>query len=128
MDISKLYEEGAMSIAKDITENYLVVAGGEEETMLSLVMKKMMEMVTKSRKKSISKMAGTLREAQGKNRFLEQTQEGLRERIAGYQEAQEKQSDSALMKQMKEIRWSERQRWRYKRLRPSKTGEYQGGA
>ena len=35
--------------------------------------------------------------------FLEQTQEGLRERIAGYQEAQDKQSDSALMKQVKEM-------------------------
>ena len=69
MDIKKLYES-AMSIAKEVTKNYLVAAGGEDETMSSLVMKKMMEMVTKARKKSMSKMAGTLREAQGQNGFF----------------------------------------------------------
>ena len=83
MDIKKLHKS-AMSIAKDVTKNYLTAAGGEDETRFSLVMKKMMEMVIKARKKSISTMAGTLRDAQGKNRFLEQTHEGLKERIAGY--------------------------------------------
>ena len=100
MDIKKLHE-GAMWIAKDVTKNYLVAAGGEEETMFSLVMKKMMEMVTKARKQSTLKMAGTLREAHGKNRFLELTKKGLMDRITEYQDVQEKQSDSALMKQVK---------------------------
>ena len=103
MDITKLYES-AMSIAKEVTKNYLVAAGDEDETLFSLVMKKLMEMVAKARKKSIKTMAAALRETQGKNLFLQETQEGLKERIAGYKEAQDKQSDSALMKQVKEMK------------------------
>jgi hypothetical protein len=49
-------------------------------------------------------MAGALLETQGENLFLQKTQEGLKERIAGYQEAQDKQSNSALMKEVKEMR------------------------
>ena len=56
MDITKLYES-AMSIAKEVTKNYLVAAGDEDETLFSLVMKKLMEMVAKARKKSIKSMA-----------------------------------------------------------------------
>ena len=102
MDITRLYES-AMSVARVIAKNYLVAARVEGETLFSLVMKKLMEMVAKARKESIKKMAGALRETQGKNLFLEKTQEGLKERIAGCKEAQDKQSDSALMKQVKEM-------------------------
>ena len=38
MDITKLYES-AMSIAKEVTKNYLAAAGDEDETMFSLVIK-----------------------------------------------------------------------------------------
>ncbi len=44
IDIKKLHED-AMSIAKDVSKNYLVAAGDEDETLFSLVMKKLMEMV-----------------------------------------------------------------------------------
>ena len=54
MDITKLYES-AMSIAKEIVKNYLVAARVEDETLFSLVMKKLMEMVAKARKESIKK-------------------------------------------------------------------------
>ena len=103
MDITKLYES-AMSIAKGVAKHHLVAARVEDETLFSLVMKKLMEMVAKARKTSIKTMAGALRETQGKNLFLQETQEGLKERIAGYKEAQDKQSDSALMKQVKEMK------------------------
>ena len=103
MDITKLYES-VMSNARAIAKNYLVAASVEGETLFSLVMKKLMEMVAKARKESIKKMAGALRETQGKNLFLQKTQEGLKERTAGYQEAQDKQSNSALMKEVKEMR------------------------
>ena len=76
MDIKKLHGD-AMSIAKDVTKNWLVAAGGGEETMFSLVMKRVMEMVTKARKQSALKIASALREAHGRNRFLELTKKWI---------------------------------------------------
>ena len=103
MDITKLYES-AMSKARAITKDYSMAASGEGETLYSLVMKKLMEMVAKARKDSIKKMAGALRASQGEIAFLRDVQNGLKERIAGYQEVQDKQSDSALMQEVKEMR------------------------
>ena len=51
MDITKLYES-AMSKARAITKDYSMAASGEGETLYSLVMKKLMEMVAKARKDS----------------------------------------------------------------------------
>jgi hypothetical protein len=99
MDIKKLYAS-ATSIAKDITKNYLVAAGENKESMFALVMKNMMEMVAKERKRSAQQIAAELRNVKNENLFLVQTQEGLKERIAGYQEAAKKQGDPALLKKM----------------------------
>jgi hypothetical protein len=82
MDIEKLYAS-ATSIAKDNTKKDLLVAGGNKESMFALVMKRMMEMVAKERKRSAKKIAEELRNVKNENLFLVETQEGLKERIAG---------------------------------------------
>jgi hypothetical protein len=102
MDIEKLYAS-ATSIATENTTNYLVAAGGNKESMFALVMDKMMEMVAKERKRSATRTAAELRNVKGENRFLLKTQEGLKERIAGYQEEAKKQGDPALLKRLTEL-------------------------
>ena len=82
MDIEKLYAS-ATSIAEDNTKKDLLVAGGNKESMFALVMKSMMEMVAKERRRSAKKIAEELRNVKSRNLFLVDTQEGLKERIAG---------------------------------------------
>jgi len=103
MDIEELYAS-ATSVATENTTNYLVAAGGNKESVFALVMDKMMEMVAKEREQSATRIAKELRnmveKVEGENRFLLKTQEGLMNRIAGYQEKAKEQGDPALLKKL----------------------------
>ena len=103
MDIEELYAS-ATSVATENTTNYLVAAGGNKESVFALVMDKMMEMVAKEREQSATRIAEELRnmvaKVKGENRFLLKTQEGLKKRIAGYQEAAKEQGDPTLLKKI----------------------------
>ena len=63
----------------------MVAAGGGGDTSFSLMMKRMMTLVNDERKRSLKKVTEELREARGAKKFFQKVEEGLQERIAGYQ-------------------------------------------
>ena len=59
MDIKKLRTK-AVAILTDVAKNYLVAAGGEEETISSLLVRKVTELVKKESKRSKAKQAAKM--------------------------------------------------------------------
>jgi hypothetical protein len=103
MGIKKLQID-ALSTLKDFTNKYVVAAGGGGDISFSLMMKRMMTLVNDEMKRSLKKVTEELREARGAKKFFEKVEEGLQERIAGYQEEIEEHNVTSVAKEMKETR------------------------
>jgi hypothetical protein len=105
MDIKKLHAD-AMSSLEAIANSYVVAAGGSGVTMYSLVMKKWMKLISVARKQSLEKIKSELRATRGRNELLVEVEAGLKERIAGQKEQIAEFDESALAKQVKEMKIS----------------------
>ena len=104
MDIKRLRTK-AVAILTDVAKNYLVAAGGDEETISSLLVRKVAELVKKeikrSKAKQVAKMEAELSEARKAKLVHDEVEVGLRERVAGYKEQIKELDESKIVKEMR---------------------------
>ena len=104
MDIKKLRTK-AVAILTDVAKNYLVAAGGEEETISSLLVRKVTELVKKESKRSkakqAAKMEAELSAAREAKLVHDEVEIGLRERVAGFKEKIKELDESKIVKDMR---------------------------
>ena len=104
MDIKRLRTK-AVAILTDVAKKYLVAAGGDEETISSLLVRKVAELVKKeikrSKAKQAAKMEAELSEAREAKLVHDEVEIGLRERVAGFKEKIKELDESKIVKDMR---------------------------